>query len=79
MGRGMKAGKKPSMGGGMGGGRQFGGMQRPGGNMQPQQQQAEKEPMTFGGFIKTNITPIIAVVMLGLAFLFVIFYRRKNY
>lgn len=30
-------------------------------------------------FVKTNSTPIISIILLALAFVFVIFYRRKNY
>ena len=63
---------------------QFGG-QMPGGmggfpgNMQNQGQPQEEQPMGFLGFVKTYSTPITSVVLLGLAFVFVIFYRRKNY
>ena len=56
------------------------GMQPPGGGMQWEEQQQElEEPMTFFRFITTYSTPIISVVLLGLAFIFVIFYKRKNY
>ena len=49
-------------------------------NMQNFNGQAQEEvPMTFSGFVKTYSTPITSVVLLGLAFIFVIFYRRKNY
>ena len=62
-------------------GRKPGGMQGgfPG-NMQNNNQQAkDAEPMTFWGFVKTYSTPIASVILLALAFIFVIFYRRKNY
>ncbi len=39
----------------------------------------EDVPKGFSGFVKTYSTPITSVVLLGLAFIFVIFYRRKNY
>ena len=62
-------------------GRMPGGMQ--GGfpsNMQNNNQQTkDAEPMTFWGFVKTYSTPITSVILLALAFIFVIFYRRKNY
>ena len=62
-------------------GRMPGGMQ--GGlpdNMQINSGQTqEAEPMTFGSFVKTYSTPITSVILLALAFIFVIFYRRKNY
>ena len=67
-----------------GGNQQFGG-QFPGGmdgfpgNMQSSQNTAEEQPMGFLGFVKTYSTPITSVVLLGLAFIFVIFYKRKNY
>ena len=64
---------------------QFGG-QMPGGmggfpgNMQNfNGQTQENAPKGFLGFVKTYSTPITSVVLLGLAFIFVIFYRRKNY
>lgn len=50
------------------------------GNMQSNSGQTqEAEPMTFGSFAKTYSTPITSVILLALAFIFVIFYRRKNY
>ena len=50
------------------------------GNMQSNSGQTqEAEPMTFGSFVKTYSTPITSVILLALAFIFVIFYRRKNY
>ena len=56
------------------------GMQQPRGGMQwEEQQQESEEPMTFFRFITTYSTPIISVLLLGLAFIFVIFYKRKNY
>ncbi len=68
-----------------GGNPQFGG-QMPGGmggfsgNMQNFNRQTQEEvPMTFLGFVKTYSTPITSVILLALAFVFVIFYRRKNY
>ena len=68
-----------------GGNQQFGG-QMPGGmggfpgNMQNINGQTQQEqPKGFLGFVKTYSTPITSVVLLGLAFIFVIFYRRKNY
>lgn len=49
-------------------------------NMQNNNQQTkDAEPMTFWGFVKTYSTPIASVILLALAFIFVIFYRRKNY
>ena len=54
-----------------------------GGNMQGgfgrNNMQAEAEPMTFIGFVKEYQTPIISVVLLLLAFVFVKLYKRKNY
>ena len=68
-----------------GGNQQFGD-QMPGGmggfsgNMQSfNGQTQENAPKGFLGFVKTYSTPITSVVLLGLAFIFVIFYRRKNY
>ena len=68
-----------------GGNQQFSG-QMPGGmgvfpgNMQNfNGQTQEEQPKGFLGFVKTYSTPITSVVLLGLAFIFVIFYRRKNY
>ncbi len=50
------------------------------GNMQNFNGQAQEEvPMTFLGFVQTYSTPITSVILLALAFVFVIFYRRKNY
>lgn len=66
-----------------GGNQQFGG-QMPEGmgrnpfDMQNQNTETEQEK-GFWGFVKTNITPIISVILLALAFVFVIFYKRKNY
>ena len=52
----------------------------PFGNMQNYNQQSQAEQHTgFLGFIKTYSTPITSVILLILAFFFVIFYRRKNY
>lgn len=68
------------------GGKQQFGDQMPGdmggfsGNMQSfNGQTQENAPKGFLGFVKTYSTPITSVVLLGLAFIFVIFYRRKNY
>ncbi len=41
--------------------------------------QTEAEPMTFIGFVKEYQTPIISVVLLLFAFVFVKLYKRKNY
>ena len=49
------------------------------GNMQRGQNTSAEQPTGFLGFVKTYSTPITSVVLLGLAFIFVIFYRRKNY
>ena len=49
------------------------------GNMQSSQNTAAEQPTGFLGFVKTYSTPITSVVLLGLAFIFVIFYKRKNY
>lgn len=50
------------------------------GNMQNNSERTtEAEPLTFWGFVKTYSTPITSVILLALAFIFVIFYRRKNY
>ena len=50
------------------------------GNMQNSNQPTqETEPMTFGNFIKTYSTPITSVILLALAFVFVSFYKRRNY
>ena len=68
-----------------GGNQQFGdqipgGMGGFSGNMQSfNGQTQEAEPMTFGSFVKKYSTPIISIILLALAFVFVIFYRRKNY
>lgn len=61
------------------GGQMPGGMGGFPGNMQNNQQSQEETPMTFSGFVKTYSTPITSVILLVLAFIFVIFYRRKNY
>ena len=62
-------------------GRMPGGMQGgfPGNIQNNNQQTKDAEPMTFWGFVKTYSTPIASVILLALAFIFVIFYRRKNY
>lgn len=51
--------------------------QRPQGNTDTAQ--TENEPMTFMGFVKEYQTPIISVVLLLLAFVFVKLYKGKNY
>ena len=68
-----------------GGNRQFGG-QMPGGmggfpgNMQNfNGQTQEEQPTGFWGFARTYSTPITSVILMALAYIFVIFYRRKNY
>ena len=50
------------------------------GDMQDSSQNAPTVQQTgFIGFVKTYSTPITSVVLLIFAFIFVIFYRRKNY
>ena len=49
------------------------------GNMQNDQNANLEQETGFSSFVKTYSTPIISVVLLGLAFIFVILYRRKNY
>lgn len=57
-----------------GGMREFGGIMPQGG------ENAQAEPETgFIGFIKTYQNPIISLITLILAFVFVIFYKRKIY
>lgn len=52
----------------------------PMGDMQDTNQDIHAEQETsFLGFVKTYSTPITSVILLFLAFIFVIFYRRKNY
>ena len=73
-------GAKSEWGNGQFGGRMPGGMGGFPGDMQNlKQQSAEEKPVGFWGFVKTYSTPIISVALLALAFIFVIFYRRKNY
>ena len=66
-----------------GGNMQFGG-QMPGNmggfsrSMQTSQN-GEAQTGGFWGFVKTYSAPVVSVLLLGLAFIFVIFYRRKNY
>ncbi|MBR5614631.1 MAG: hypothetical protein IKW64_04940 [Clostridia bacterium] len=55
------------------------GMGRFSGNMQNGQNTATEQPTGFLGFVKTYSTPITSVILLALAFIFVTFYRRKNY
>ena len=62
------------------GGQMPGGMGGFPGNMQNFGGQTQEDmPKGFLGFVKTYSTPIVSVILLGLAFIFVIFYRRKNY
>lgn len=50
------------------------------GNMQNFNGQTQEDaPQGFLGFVKTYSTPVTSVILLFLAFIFVIFYRRKNY
>ncbi len=56
----------------------FGGGNMPGG-FDRNNTQLDTEPMTFMGFVKEYQTPIISVVLLLLAFVFVKLYKRKNY
>ena len=49
------------------------------GNMQGAQNTDVQQTTGFLGFVKTYSTPITSVVLLGLAFIFVTFYKRKNY
>jgi len=63
--------------GGMGGEGQFGGfpwMQDSAGA-----QTAAEAPTTFKSILTEYFTPIVSLVLLALAFVFVIFYKRKNY
>ena len=63
-----------------GGNQQFGGIGGFPGNMQNFNGQTQEDaPKGFLGFVKTYSTPTTSIVLLGLAFIFVIFYRRKNY
>lgn len=43
------------------------------------QNTATAEPMSLLGFVSEYQTPIISLVLLALAFVFVKFYKRKNY
>jgi len=62
------------------GGQMPGGMGGFPGNMQNAQNVATEEQSTgLWGFVKTYSTPITSVVLLALAFVFVLFYKRKNY
>ena len=50
------------------------------GEMQGSNQQSqETEPMNFQSFVKTYSTPIASVILLALAYVFVIFYKRKRF
>ena len=50
------------------------------GNMQNDAQNTQTVQETgVSGFVKTYSTPITSVVLLGLAYLFVVFYKRKHY
>lgn len=68
-----------------GGNQQFGGESPagmggfPGDKQNFSEQSQEDAPKGVVGFVKTYSTPITAIILLGLAFIFVIFYRRKNY
>lgn len=59
------------------------GMQFPGGNgfpgMENQTETEGSQQAGFTGFLKTYSTPITSVILLFLAFLFVVFYKRKHY
>ena len=56
------------------------GMEESLGNMQNDNMNTQVEqPTDFLSFVKTYSTPITSVILLVLAFIFVIFYRRKNY
>ncbi len=59
------------------------GMDFGGGNMQGSFNfggtQTQAEPMTFTAFVKEYQTPVISVVLLLSAFVFVKLYKRKNY
>ena len=49
-------------------------------NMQNNNQNMQREQKTgFWGFVKTNSTPVTSVVLLALAYVFVLLYKRKNY
>ena len=63
-------GGNPPFGGGMGG---FSG------NMTNSQNTVSNQSAGFLGFVKTYSTPVTSIILLGLAFIFVVFYRRKNY
>ena len=39
----------------------------------------EEQPMSFMSFLKTYSTPVTSIILLIFAFIFVIFYKRKNY
>ena len=73
--------KPENFGGQPGDGENPMGGQMPGGfrGGMPNFGQQETQPMGFGGFVKTYQTPILSVILLGVAFLFVIFYKRKHY
>ncbi len=61
-------------------GQRLGGMGGFPGDMQNTNQETQEEtPKGFWGFVKTYSTPVISVILLGLAFIFVVFYKRKNY
>ncbi len=44
-----------------------------------QQATAQNQSKSFTDILKEYSTPVISVILLALAFLFVIFYKRKNY
>ena len=51
----------------------------PGNIQNPNQNTKTEQEIGFWGFVKAYSTPITSVILLALAFIFVIFYRRKNY
>ena len=66
-------GQRPSFGGN-------GGMNRFPGNMQGSNQNTQAETEAgFMSFVKTNFTPILSVILLFFAFIFVILYKRKKF
>lgn len=38
-----------------------------------------EQPTGFAGFLKTYQTPVTSIILLLLAFVFVVFYKRKHY
>lgn len=49
------------------------------GNLPGSSNENNNEPITFTGFVKEYQTPIISIILLAAAFVFVKFYKRKNY